>query len=180
MGAATPMPRACHRSSSLAAAQRSLMQRGECSGRRGIAAFSAMPGALPPRVRRRASGMRWRSAVLRRWVCWPNVTGRLGALPTRHPFGLRRVVRGSERRGPKTTWFLSSADQGDGKGADQCCSADAQKEFLAPAHSLGFQFRALARPRSRFHWGAERLRSTHGGPRADRFSREPVGGGDGL
>jgi hypothetical protein len=34
--------------------------------------------------------------------------------------------------------LLSGADQGRGKGADQCCSADAKKEFLGLTHSLGF------------------------------------------
>ena len=38
----------------------------------------------------------------------------------------------------RTTGSLTGADQGRGKGADQCCSADAKKEFLGQAHSLGF------------------------------------------
>src|SRR5262245_41635772 len=59
-------------------------------------------------------------------VCRPNATGCPGALPIRPAL---RPPEGGSRFG--TTGSLSVTDQGRGKSADQCCSADAKKEFPA-------------------------------------------------
>jgi hypothetical protein len=80
------------------------------------------------------------------------------------PPPIRPLEGGSRFR---TTGSLSGADQGSGKGADQCCSADAKKEFLGLVHSLGSQFRASARLRS----GSQCGRSGCDQPMVDR---EPI------
>ena len=73
--------------------------------------------------------MRRRNGLLWRGVCRSNATDRPGA-PIRQPLSLQFEV--------PNDGVLSGANQGSGKGADQCCSADAKKELLGPAHSLGF------------------------------------------